>query len=211
MKKVKLVLALFMVGAFLVGCAGPHAVLDESWTKKPSKVKIVFTEPFVSNVDDLEDDLPGYVDNFTGWFSAEVESYVAEMSNGINYSVNKISSSMVRSESAELDEENIKVPKLKSMDNDADVYLVMDDVWFGRTQKTTTCGGGMGMVSMCTISSLTCRFNYAYYLTKNGKRVGYGHIDKDISFTFAMTANDWLDVVGEAVKDMIDKTPLQDN
>ena len=70
MRKLKLVLAFAFVCATLIGCASPRAVIDESWTQKPTKVKVVFTEPIIANLDDLQDDLPDYYNKFSEWYKS---------------------------------------------------------------------------------------------------------------------------------------------
>ena len=68
------VLALFSA-LFFIGCAqnNPTVSINPTWTEKPTKITIVFTEPFVDNVDDLEDDLKEYSEKFMDWYKAELQ------------------------------------------------------------------------------------------------------------------------------------------
>ena len=90
MRKLKLALAFASACALLVGCAAPRSVMDQGWTQKPAKVKVVFTEPFIANPDDLMDDLPEYVNNFSDWYKTQLEANLGSQTNGVLYSVQKI-------------------------------------------------------------------------------------------------------------------------
>ncbi len=217
MRKLKFAVAMAFACAILIGCAAPRSVVDPSWTQKPGKVKVVFTEPFVANPDDLQDDLPDYVNNFPDWFKAQVEANIGKYSSGVNFSVERISADMVSAEAASLDGVNIKVPKIKQMDNDADIYLVLNDVWFGRTEAESACAGSFGaggvgggmMVGGCVSKQFTAKGNFAYFDVKTGKRVAYGDFEANSSYTFAVSQGDWESVVLGALDKMLSNTPLK--
>ena len=218
MRRMKLALAFATVCALLVGCAAPRSVVDQGWTQKPANVKVVFTEPFIANPDDLQDDLPDYVNNFSDWYKAQLEANFASQTNGIQYSVEKISQDKVKFEAANVNGVNIKVPKVEEMDNQADIYLVMNDIWIGRVESATTCttggfnaaGGGMGMGTTCTQDKdFTGKSSFAYFDPKTGKRLGYGDIEAKSSYTFAVSQSDWMNVMAKTVSTMLDKTPLK--
>ena len=217
MEKIKLILTTAFACAFLAGCASKRAVVDSTWTQKPSKVKIVFTEPIVANPDDLADDLPDYVHNFSDWYKAQIEANLGDYSNGVLYAVEKVSRDEITSEVSYVNGINIKTPKMKTMDESADVYLVMDDLWIGRTESETTCtpgaggfgAGGMGMGMTCsTQKDFTGKGNYAYFDVKTGKKLGYGDFESKASYTFAVSQSDWIDVVKKTVKTMFKDTPI---
>ena len=218
MRRMKLALTFATVCALLVGCAAPRSVVDQGWTQKPANVKVVFTEPFIANPDDLQDDLPDYVNNFSDWYKAQLEANFASQTNGIQYSVEKISQDKVKFEAANVNGVNIKVPKVEEMDNQADIYLVMNDIWIGRVESATTCttggfnaaGGGMGMGTTCTQDKdFTGKSSFAYFDPKTGKRLGYGDIEAKSSYTFAVSQSDWMNVMAKTVSTMLDKTPLK--
>ena len=128
MRKLKLALAFASACALLLGCAAPRSVMDQGWTQKPANVKVVFTEPFIANPKDLQDDLPDYVNNFSDWYKAQLDSNFASQTTGVQYFVEKISQDKVKFEAAAVNGVNIKVPKIEEMDNQADVYLVINDI-----------------------------------------------------------------------------------
>lgn len=207
MKRMHFVLMLAMACVFFVGCAAPHAVLETSWSQKPTKVKVVFTEPLVANPDDLADDLPDHVDNFAEWYKAELEKNLGSQTNGVLYSVEKIAQDKVTTVAAPLNNVNVKTPKITEMDNEADVYLVMNDVWVGRTTKPGTCTAGM-VTYTCDYPYFSGKGNYAFFDAKSGQRLGYGVVAADISYTFAVTKSDWESVVEKTVKIILEETPL---
>lgn len=208
MKKLNFILMMALACVFFVGCAAPHAVVDSSWSQKPTKVKVVFTEPLVANPDDLADDLPENVNNFSDWYKTELEKNLGTQTNGVLYSVEKISQDKVSTVAAPLNDVNIRIPKITEMENEADVYLVMNDVWIGRTVKPGTCTAGMVSYT-CEYPFFSGKGDYAFFDAKSGQRLGYGVIAADVSYTFAVTKDDWECVVEKTVKIMLDETPLK--
>lgn len=208
MKRMHLILAMAMSCVFFVGCAAPHSVIESSWSQKPTKVKVVYTEPLVASQEDLADDLPDYVSNFSDWYKAELEKNLGAQTNGVLYSVQQIAQEKVLTVPAPLNDVNIKTPKITEMDQEADVYIVMNDVWFGRTTKPGTCSTGM-ITYTCDYPYFSGKGNYAFFEAKSGQRLGYGEIAADVSYTFAVTKSDWEGVVVKTVNSMLDNTPLK--
>ena len=214
MRKLKLALAFASACALLLGCAAPRSVMDQGWTQKPANVKVVFTEPFIANPKDLQDDLPDYVNNFSDWYKAQLDSNFASQTTGVQYFVEKISQDKVKFEAAAVNGVNIKVPKIEEMDNQADVYLVINDIWIGRVESGTTCstgaGGGVGMGMTCTQNKdFIGKGNFAYFDAKTGKRLGYGDIEAKSSYSFTVSQSDWLNVMTQTVVTMLENTPIK--
>ena len=213
MRKLKRIVLMAVACTLLWGCASKRAVIDTSWTQKPSKVKIVFTEPFIANPADLADDLPDYVNNFSDWYKGQIEANLGDYSSGVLFSVEKISRDAITSEVSNLNGANIKTPKVNSMDASADVYLVMDDLWIGRTESETTCtpggfgAGGMGM-TCSSEKDFSGKGSFAYFDAKTGAKLGYGEIESKVSYTFAITQSDWVAVVEKTVASMFKNTPI---
>ena len=207
MKSLKLILITTMASIFMVGCASPRAVIDESWSQKPSKVKVVFTEPLIANVDDLEDDLPDYVNNFSDWYKEQLQINLGDRTSGVGYSIQKISKDIVRIDPAPVNGENIKVPRVTEMSNSADIYLVLDDIWIGRTTKMATCSNGMTTYS-CPQNYFTATGIYAYYDVKSGQRVGYGDYEANSGYSFVVDVSDWEKILEKTVDIILNNTPL---
>ena len=201
--------------AFLIGCAAPRGVVDPSWKEKPASVKVVFTEPFVANPEDLQDDLPDYVDHFQDWYLDQLLTNLAKFAKGVKFSGEMISRDKVKYESGAMEGGNVKVPKYDSMQGDADIYLVMDDLWIGRTEVQSTCStgmgaaGGAGMSASCMTPALANKGSFAYYDAKTGKRLAYGDFQENMGFTFGVSANDWKNVLYMTSQTLLKKTPLQ--
>lgn len=216
MRNLKLALAFASACVLLNGCASSRSVVDQSWTQKPAKVKVVFTEPHIGSPKDLQDDLPNYVDNFSDWYKAQLEDNFGSQTKGVLYSVQKISKDQIKTENADMEGYNFLVPKVAEMDPEADVYLVMDDIWIGRVESETTCtmGGGFGvgggMGATCTQNKdFTEKGRYAYYDVKTGKKLAYGDIEAKSGYTFTVSLSDWNNIVEKTVSIMLDKTPLK--
>ena len=201
--------------AFLIGCAAPRVVVDPSWKEKPASVKVVFTEPFVANPEDLQDDLPDYVDHFQDWYLDQLLTNLAKFAKGVKFSGEMISRDKVKYESGAMEGGNVKVPKYDSMQGDADIYLVMDDLWIGRTEVQSTCStgmgaaGGAGMSASCMTPALANKGSFAYYDAKTGKRLAYGDFQEHKGFTFGVSANDWKNVLYKTSQTLLKKTPIR--
>ena len=216
MRKLKLALASAAACMLLMGCASSRSVVDQGWTQKPAKVKVVFTEPHIGSPKDLYDDLPDYANNFSDWYKAQLEENLGSQTKGVLYSVQKISKDQIRTENADMEGNNFLVPKVAEMDPEADVYLVMDDIWIGRVESEMTCsmGGGFGvgggMGTTCTQNKdFTEKGRYAYYDVKTGKKLGYGDIEAKSSYTFTVSLSDWKNIVKKTVSVMLDNTPIK--
>ena len=95
------------------------------------------------------------------------------------------------------------------MDKSADVYLVIDSIWVGGTSKETTCDV-KGMEVPCDKHYLTAKGNFAYYDTKNGKRLGYGKIESNSTYRGMVTPGNWTGMVNLTAKKVLMGTPLED-
>lgn len=207
----KSVFMLLLACMLLIGCAPKLYVVDPSWVLKPSRVKVLFTEPGIGSPKDLADDLPSYVNNFSDWYRAQLESFLRASTQGVAYSVEKVSRDLISYEFSDMDGTNFKTPKPKVLDGSADVYLVMDDLWIGRI-KELSCGGGMGpgfSGPRCVDSkSLNGTGRYAFFDGKTGAKLGYGDIKAQSFFTFTVSLDDWINVVNKTVEIMLKDTPI---
>ena len=215
MRKLKLALA-FASAFFLMACASANLKVDESWKQKPSKVKIVFTEPSVANPEDLADDLPDYVNNFSDWFKAKIEEYLPRYSTGVQYSIEKISSDKISVSNEVVNDTNVVVPKITEMNSEHEVYLVINDIWIGRTtdicHASHNVNSGLGFTTTVD-SDYECKVfagkgAFAYYDSKTGKRLAYGRFANHSTYTFAVTKSDWENIVWRMLGEIIPGTPL---
>lgn len=207
----KSVFMLLLACMLLIGCAPKLYVVDPSWVLKPSRVKVLFTEPGIGSPKDLADDLPSYVNNFSDWYRAQLESFLRASSQGVAYSVEKVPREFVSYEFSDIDGSSFKTPRPKVLDGSADVYLVMDDLWIGRV-KDRSCSGpmgpGMAGPSCYSKKSLTGSGRYAYFDGKTGAKLGYGDIKAESFFTFTVSLDDWINVVNKTVEIMLKDTPI---
>lgn len=211
----------FLVGIIvaLVGCS-KSTFVDPSWTESPKLVKVVFTEPDVEALDDLQDDLPEYVDNFSEWFSAEFVNKMNEYSkDGVVF--NMVMANSVGGEKVSLNDETFKAPKVDEMSDDADVYLVLDKIWFGRNCSTSAgmgvgvAGGtaagsggsamGFGATTSCSFDAM-CKFSF--YDTKTKKLVSYGKAKGASSYILTVSKSDWKNAVQGLVYKLVGGTPV---
>ena len=103
------------------------------------------------------------------------------------------------------------------MDGQAEVYLVINDIWIGRVESATTCttggfnaAGGIGMGTTCSQDKdFTGKGSFAYLDAKTGKRLGYGEIEAKSGYTFTVSQSDWLNVMTKTVSTMLENTPIK--
>ena len=217
-----------LASIFLSGCATNRIVIEESWTQKPAKVKVVFTEAFYADPGDLADILPRDVENFSQWYKAQLETELEKYSNGVTYTVENVSRDDITSETSSVNGSNIKTPKLKTMDDAADVYLVMDDLWLGKIEEmktiyTTAAGttymqspnpamnalsfGGLGQSSEKE-KNFVGKGSFAYFDAKTGAKLGYGEFESKANYKYFVSRNNWTDVVKKTVDTMFENTPI---
>ena len=210
-----------LASIFLSGCATNRIVIEESWTQKPTKVKVVFTEAFYADPGDLADILPRDVENFSQWYKAQLETELEKYSNGVTYTVENVSRDDITSETSSVNYSNIKTPKLKTMDDAADVYLVMDDLWFGQLADSAIVGspdpylpGSSNFWMMGPERKAEMQKNFvgkgsiAYFDAKTGAKLGYGEFESKANYKYVVSRNNWTDVVKKIVESMFENTPI---
>ena len=207
MRKMKLALAIASACALLVGCAAPRSVMDQGWTQKPAKVKVVFTEPFIANPDDLQDDLPEYVNNFSDWYKAQLETNLGSQTNGVLYSVEKVSMDKVKFEAAAVNGVNIKVPK--SLIVQPDIAQFNKTSLEARDIKIKITKIDIPVAFASAFEGEIIRRGDTYYDAKTGKRLGYGDFEAKSGYTFAVSLSDWQKVVQKTVSSVLDNTPIK--
>ena len=218
MKKLKLILVTLIACPFLTGCAlifllfsaSPRTMVSESWTKKPTKVNIVFTDPFLEDPEKFDIDIPEFPGRFNDWFIEELLSDMKNRTSDIQYSMKRISKDKIKVEKVLFKDENVYAPKFTEMDKSADIYLVMDSLWIGKTKKGTSCESNIDLMNGCQLLYLTAKGNFAYYDTKDGKRVGFGKIESNSKYWSAITRGNWTGMVNLTAKKMLMDTPLED-
>lgn len=225
--RIKLIL-LVAIALFFAGCAkkAPTFSVAQTWTEKPKKLTIVFTEPVVENQDDLQDDIEEYANNFGEWFKAELKKdYESLTKNSVSLDFQKVDSTAMIIETDHVDTTSFKTPRPASMEQGNGYYLAISNVIFSRRE----------LVYMAYYNSSTGSFDnsvdvqknpdiplndgqsiqkglwiYADYAIYNqsGERVAFGHEEIRSSFTYAMTRSDWEKCVLAFAKRSIARTPI---
>lgn len=225
--RIKLIL-LVAIALLFAGCAkkAPTFSVAQTWTEKPKKLTIVFTEPIVENQDDLQDDIEEYANNFGEWFKAELKKdYESLTKNSVSLDFQKVDSTAMIIETDHVDTTSFKTPRPASMEQGNGYYLAISNVIFSRRE----------LVYMAYYNSSTGSFDnsvdvqknpdiplndgqsiqkglwiYADYAIYNqsGERVAFGHEEIRSSFTYAMTRSDWEKCVLAFAKRSIARTPI---
>lgn len=225
--KLKLIL-LAAIALIFAGCAkkAPTFSVAQTWTEKPSKLTIVFTEPLVENEDDLKDDIEEYANNFGEWFKLELKKdYETYIKGAIALDYKKVDAEGMIIETDHVDSTEFKTPKPTSMEQGNGYYLAISNVIFTRredahaNQAYYSSGAAFGanvnpgQNSMAfageTIveKGLWIYADYAIY-NQSGERVAFGHEEIRSKFAYAMTRSDWEKCVLAFVKRSIARTPI---
>lgn len=215
MKSWKFMAAAFLTGLFFVGCAFKPTFVEPSWKSAPKSMKIIFTKPEVSALDDLKDDLPEYVDNFSEWFKIQLPLQFKQKSGDRDISYIVSETAGVDSVAVVLNNENFNAPKFAEMGDEAEVYLIMDKIWIGHGSDTRMVSTGVGAgpnagsnFNMSSTSSLSATCVFSFYDAKTKKNLAYGRASGASPYTFALSTSNWETAVGEMVRKIIDRTPI---
>lgn len=210
MKSLRLILLSVFASMLLTACGAPHYFIDADWTEnsKPTNVKVVFSMPKVAEPDDLRDDLPEYTSNFAKWFGPELkENLVSRSRDNVHYSMSLIQRENISYKKKELGDDEFSVPYFDLMKNDADIYLVVSNVWIGRESETQWISNGVG-TTMVTYLYFSMKCRYAFYDARTKKLLGYGHSKGRTGYTFAVTRSDWESSLRKMVYNLARETPL---
>jgi len=206
----------FIIGAVLaailfVGCSGPRFYVDSQWTEKPAKAKFIFSTGIVENQEDLEDVLIED-ENFTVWYARQLEENVKFHSNHVDFTAARIPKEQMLEENVALGSKTIAVGKPKTFDNDAEINVVLNNLWFGRTKKTDyynhpAAGGGFVTTSKGHYF-ISTKGNYAFYDTRTQKILGYGEFDCNEEFVRNLGRDSWKRLIQTSLEEILQNTPL---
>ena len=204
-----LILAAF--GLAFIGCSNSRQHKDPSWTAKPMMLQVVYTVP----VDPIE--LPGTTKTLSDWLWSNVDNTL-KFNAASHYKLNEISQELVSYSKQEADGDSIQVPKLSSMSDSADVYLIYDHFKFesstnfvpGAAGPSSGIGGGMmvGVMTGRTHGCVKISASYAFYDAKNGKLLDYGFLEEKCCTEGKAIEHDWQNALRNLVLHTIGKTPI---
>lgn len=204
MKKSKFLLTAISL-LFFISCSNrPHNLVNPEWTTKPESYTVLYTEPFIINQIDLEDDLAEYKDNFSTWFENELSSNLKNLT-GIQPNIKKITEDSLDIQPLKYTESfNIPVPFLKSTDNLQGVVFIIHPTQTNREMDKcyrTRCD------NLPNNKFIMGSFFSAHDVSKK-ELLAYGDISAIQTFHFALTKSDWENAIAELAKNMLESTPL---
>ena len=231
---------LFAVVLLLVGCSStPKQFKDASWTQKPANMKTVFTQPaFVPDStlsfwkgEYVKDSLPDEMKPISDWFAKNLDN-TFKFNLSTHYSIAEVAKDQVSSFSVKLDGEDVSLPKLESMSDSFEVYLVIDDISMGKNVKSSGMNAGMGpnmgvgmgsgmgtgmgvgmgfgtMGSSGENVKITAR--YAFFDVKTRKLLNFGSVEKSHFAEKKAIEHDWVDALRDLALEIIGQTPVGQN
>lgn len=187
----------------LVGCSGPHCVVDPNWKTAPSSFTVVTTDPFTSNEGDVLDDFGGQ-EGFRQWFAAYLDSAIS-VSSPLPHSVRVVDDRSIAMEPMYVGNVMVKEPLLANVGRDSlsGVVLIVHPVQFRR--EMPSCGGGTCIGD----KRLHLQVAYSIVSVEDRKILVHGIAHGSVSFHFAMTRGDWEKVVQQVSWSLVDGTPLK--
>ena len=217
--KIRMLALLAFTSLLFSACAAPRFYVDQEWKgqSQPESVKVIFTKPVVGNPEDLKDDLPEFENNFVKWFGPQAKEYfVAEGRNKVKFSMKLIPGEELSMTKVKLGDEDFDAPAYASMEGDASIHLVMTAIWLGRESETymTAQGNAASMAGdpmgtgYTTSHYFVSKCRYAFYDTKTGKLLGYGHAEGKAQYQFAVTKGDWEFALRDMVGKVLANTPV---
>lgn len=213
MKKIVAALAVVLMSMVFTGCTATRIYMSENWKEAPKKVKVVFTEPQIDRMDDLRDDLPEYADNFSEWYKIQLASNLKKASKVPNYVIEPISRNDVAFDDFRMRRSSVSVPRPANMTDDADIYVIVDDIWLGRTSETRTNTSqnaqGIMITTESTMHYFTTKGSYAYYDAKTKECLGFDTFERRVAYSFVVSKSDWENLLTQTVERIVEKTPLQ--
>ena len=217
--KIRMFALLAFVSLLLSACAAPRFYVDQEWKgqSQPESVKVIFTKPVVGNPDDLKDDLPEFENNFVKWFGPQAKEYfVAEGRNKVKFSMKLVPTEEIKPQKVKLGNDDFDAPAFAAKDVDATIYVVLSDIWLGRESETymTAQGNAASMAGdpmgtgYTTYKYFMSKCKCAFYDTKTGKLLGYGHAEGKAQYQFAVTKGDWEFALRDMVGKVLTNTPV---
>ena len=222
MKTFKLAVVALLAGLFFVGCSQTRQFVDPSWSQKPAKIKFLFTEPVFADTLGL----PNAMKPISDWFKEKVDNTLKFNSN-VPYDVAFVPENEISHESEDMDGVDVQIPKIESMSDSFDVYLILDNIKMSlkNTYRQTNLFVGGADPSSCQMADVapapgcyTYNFksgeqtfgsaNYVIYDVKTGKRLAYGHLDEKVYHEEVAAEQGWYDTVRQMVLHVIEKTPI---
>ncbi|WP_173474367.1 hypothetical protein [Fibrobacter succinogenes] len=217
MNRMKFILGVLFL-LFLTGCT-PRVVISENWNWRPATIAVIYTNPVVANSDDVEDDLPEYVNSFPVWMSAglkrnieakaenlndhsrmhvSVVAYPLGISGANNFYMGESGVMINNRDVFAIDDERLALP-------DADVYLFVDSIQI----NSMLTGGGLGLLGFLLHEGiLTMVGNYGFYDGKTHERLGYGTLSALEEYAFGVSRSNWENLMEIVVKKLFEDTPV---
>ena len=217
MNRMKFILGVLFL-LFLTGCT-PRVVISENWNWRPATIAVIYTNPVVANSDDVEDDLPEYVNSFPVWMSAELKrnieakaenlndhsrmhvsvvAYPLGISGANNFYMGESGVMINNRDVFAIDDERLALP-------DADVYLFVDSIQI----NSRLTGGGLGLLGFLLHEGiLTMVGNYGFYDGKTHERLGYGTLSALEEYALGVSRSNWENLMEIVVKKLFEDTPV---
>lgn len=224
MKLLKNTLLLMFACVFLIGCAQRGLYRKSSWSVPPASLRIVFDEPLITNPGDLERNMPEYVGHFSEWFMIRVAENISSIS-GQAFAVSSEKGALAIGSFTRKNKVDY-VPMYSPMDQ-AEVYLLLTNISFGRDETEyysgsnmggayvfdsvggTNYGVGDGVGTYRVQRFFAARCRYAFYDAQTGNLLAYGDAEGKVNYTYNVSAEAWEKSMYNMVRRILKGTPLQ--
>ena len=220
MKRVFHILVAVIAVILLAACATvpPRLYIDQEWNRMPAptSVKVVFATPADGSPILFKRNFPEYEDRFDEWFNQYAFSKLKETTkNRFKLKMLPVDDVEVTFETVKLGENDFPAPKFEGIERDADVYLVINYIWFGldpeheaeKREKVDPNALNIFTPDELLEYRLISHCRYAFYDTKSKKLLGYGSAN-GFSSGKSIDKENWIFILDKLMDDMLWSTPL---
>lgn len=239
--KTKLFVA-FLLFLLCSGCSQNRQFLDAGWTQKPSKMKILFTKPkifvggneFDSTSPDYEEtsnvlidwffkseepEIPETMEVISDWFRDKIDNAMQFNSN-VPTVVERVKKKDILRDTENMDGVEVMIPKVQSMSDSFDVYMILDGIEMYISKVVTTMnmgpmvtvGTGMpmggGVAPTIKGESTEIDATYVLYDVKTGKRLAYGYLKENMFHEDVAAETGWYDNLRQLMLKILGNTPV---
>lgn len=199
------VLILTLVLLLLASCSrAPRTLVNPEWTSKASSYTVVYTEPYIVNQSDFDDDFFDDKEGFAQWFARELSTNLTKLS-GIQPQMQIIAEDSLATVAMEYySNETINVPFPRFAENFQGIVFYIHPIRTNRYMDACYRSRCNSLPNNAFIMS--GQFTVLDISTK--KILAYGDISSAQTFHFALTKSDWENAVKEMAKNMLENTPL---
>ena len=187
----------------LIGCGGKAGLknIDPTWTEPATAVTVFYT----FRQDDVDDDLPDYSSNFSGWFTQQMGSELKSQADiAASFTAKEVTDYTMTP--AKFGKKDYLVPSPKFDEGVSGLIISMSNLEVSRLSETK-----MNPLTMSAETKSYLQFTGEYSIANADAKtvVASGTLKARVHLGFAMGKGDWEENMKNLVEEILKDTPLQ--